>query len=488
VLSDGINFANTVEISGLTLENLYVKGVNTSLNALVKMSNTQADVKDLTLSGLVVDGAGAPSGTFTVTATEFKNLTSFCTFDTGCSGGTSLGAVPTTLILEDNYFHDVLGGVAARGLPVASNDNIDSVIARNNDWQDIGPATTSFGAAFKAFYVDELTMEDNTIKNVGTSGFNPSGEAPYGAGLDMRRVGHAEVRHNEFNNTQQAIAVEPISGDTNPPLTPTGVIEGNLLKDNQFGIYLPANTDVNPGLAARMNSIVGSVQKGIHNGGSATLNAENNWWGCNTGPNTTGCDAISGTVDFDPWLVLGVNADPSFIRPGGDTSEITADLRRNSDDQLAGEAFPDGTPVSFATDLGNIPPEGSTSGGVATQTLTSGPEEGRANVTATLDGQNATTSVRITSCTIMGTSGDDTLIGTTGRDEICGLGGVDVIDGKAGNDTLLGGPDNDDLRGAAGKDELFGGNGGDELNTRDGVKMRSGACAAPREHVNRGEG
>lgn len=148
----------------------------------------------------------------------------------------------------------------------------------------------------------------------------------------------------------------------------------------------------------------------------------------------------------------------------------------------------DSIPVAFATDLGTIPAEGATSAGAATQALTSGQEEGRANVTATLDGQTANPRVLITPCTIMGTSGDVTLRGTAGRDVICGLGGVDVIVGLDGNDSLRGGPGNDDLRGddgndelrgadgedtlrgEAGNDDLYGGDDSDELNARDGVQ------------------
>lgn len=43
-------------------------------------------------------------------------------------------------------------------------------------------------------------------------------------------------------------------------------------------------------------------------------------------------------------------------------------------------------------------------------------------------------------CTIRGTSGNDTLVGTAGDDVICGLDGNDTIRGQAGADTIVGGP------------------------------------------------
>jgi hypothetical protein len=92
-------------------------------------------------------------------------------------------------------------------------------------------------------------------------------------------------------------------------------------------------------------------------------------------------------------------------------------------------------------------------------TLTSGTLSG-----CGVTGQNGvfgTASVTITTCTIVGTAGNDHLGGTSGADEICGLGGndrlngldgADTLYGNGGNDTLIGGPGNDSLDGGAGTD------------------------------------
>ncbi len=99
----------------------------------------------------------------------------------------------------------------------------------------------------------------------------------------------------------------------------------------------------------------------------------------------------------------------------------------------------------------------------------------------------------LSTCTINGTTGDDTLIGTANKDVICGRGGNDTIYARAGNDVVFlkanqtaevfleegddfldaslaqsvkadGGPGNDELIGSNGNDELSGGEGdsGDE--------------------------
>jgi hypothetical protein len=79
---------------------------------------------------------------------------------------------------------------------------------------------------------------------------------------------------------------------------------------------------------------------GINDGAAGTLDAENNWWGCNFGPGTggTGCTGTpngvgitgSGIVDANPWLVLGTSASPNPTTPGGN-STVTADMTHNSD-------------------------------------------------------------------------------------------------------------------------------------------------------------
>jgi hypothetical protein len=75
------------------------------------------------------------------------------------------------------------------------------------------------------------------------------------------------------------------------------------------GIKLSAAFGANSGVVANNNNIFGNagdgleVVAGAHTG---RLDAERNWWGAATGPNTPGADEVndpSGVVDFTPWLV-----------------------------------------------------------------------------------------------------------------------------------------------------------------------------------------
>jgi Ca2+-binding RTX toxin-like protein len=66
-------------------------------------------------------------------------------------------------------------------------------------------------------------------------------------------------------------------------------------------------------------------------------------------------------------------------------------------------------------------------------------------------------------CTIVGTSGNNTITGTAAKDVICGLGGNDTIKGMGGNDIIDGGTGNDVVYGGTGNDVVYGGTGDDKL-------------------------
>lgn len=72
------------------------------------------------------------------------------------------------------------------------------------------------------------------------------------------------------------------------------------------------------------------------------------------------------------------------------------------------------------------------------------------------------------SCTITGSSGNDTLRGTAGNDVICGLGGNDTIIGGNGADIIYGDDGSDTINGGGGNDVIQGSNGSDRISGDDG--------------------
>jgi uncharacterized repeat protein (TIGR01451 family) len=91
-----------------------------------------------------------------------------------------------------------------------------------------------------------------------------------------------------------------------------------------------------------------------------------------------------------------------------------------------------------------------------TATVTASGDSNHANDTA-----GVTVTVKGSSCTIVGTFGDDDLRGTRHHDVICGLAGDDHIDGGGADDVLYGNEGDDVLLGGDAADKIDGGPGND---------------------------
>ena len=129
-------------------------------------------------------------------------------------------------------------------------------------------------------------------------------------------------------------------------------------------------------------------------GGEPVLDANENWWGQNSGPGPTDIYAV-GTVTATTWLQLRFVAGASTLGAGGSTG-LTADLLGlNSGGPLAAADL-QGLPAvpSSPTAIFHDPILGSLSGastqfaqGIATATFTAGATKGLASVAASLDNQ-----------------------------------------------------------------------------------------------------
>ncbi len=133
-------------------------------------------------------------------------------------------------------------------------------------------------------------------------------------------------------------------------------VTSNTFENNEHGVHLgtgSATADTSS-LDAHFNLFLNS-SPGVKHYSDATINVENNWWGCNGGPaDTVNCgEAIAGDgyFFFAPWLVLTMNAGPVEI-PVGDIAVVEVDLNHNSDgDDISTIGMvSDGTYVVFASD------------------------------------------------------------------------------------------------------------------------------------------
>jgi hypothetical protein len=211
--------------------------------------------------------------------------------------------------------------------------------------------------------------------------------------------GNLTVSNNTFSGASNvAVAAISVNDPQNQTASNSSVtFTGNTITGATVGLQLldqpgfPADSFF-PQLTAHFNRIVATTA--IDNPQNNTSNMENNWWGCNAGPGNTGCGAVTGTgADFDPWFVLAASATPNAIAPGG-SSNVAADITRNSDNVVPASAPPD-MPVSFSATNGTMNPTSATlTAGAASSTFTS-TNASNAVASATVDNQNANAPITI---------------------------------------------------------------------------------------------
>jgi hypothetical protein len=151
------------------------------------------------------------------------------------------------------------------------------------------------------------------------------------------------------------------------------------------------------GVVANFNRFRGASTNAVQNDSATTLDATHNWWGCNGGPGTSGCLGKGGTgaVDSSPHLVLNGTATPTSVFQH-ESSAIDANVSRDSAGNTpAGNVFPSGVPVAFATNLGAVSPANATTNGPVASSVFASADAGIADVTAKLDSQTITMPVTV---------------------------------------------------------------------------------------------
>ena len=150
----------------------------------------------------------------------------------------------------------------------------------------------------------------------------------------------------------------------NGPTTMTG----NSFVSGTYGFLTYAGVST---VTATGNAFSPSIPNGFYNDGSPA-DARNNWWGCNTGPNTAGCATVTGPgvvqTTTAPRLVLSASVNPDPVLKTASTA-VTADLKHNSDGDPV-TVTPVAKTVTFSSDNGTYAsPTATLQDGVATRTL-----------------------------------------------------------------------------------------------------------------------
>jgi autotransporter-associated beta strand protein len=269
------------------------------------------------------------------------------------------------------------GFVAGRTAPPSANVNEPGAV----------PAPMAFNVG-----VPDL---DKFFKNGSRDPNAPKPNAPPVAPFSASFKGNTVDGQNKVNSTGVYFTTSQIAfGNGNPKVA----FSSNTVVNNVDGFYLETANGFTLETAASFNRIVNNTNSAVTTSNLGTLNGsmENNWWGCNAGPNNLGCGNVVGSgVDFDPWIVLGISASPGTIPPGGSTT-VTADMTHNSNNAVPSVTeFVPPVAVTFGATNGTVfPTSGTITNGQATTTFTSN-STSSGSALATVDNQTVSTPINV---------------------------------------------------------------------------------------------
>lgn len=388
---EGIDWygTNNGEISGNIVQNSGVVGiyVHSSLNNLISgniVTRTQIDsihTYDCNGDGIFL---ATSSNSNTISGnTISNNANNGIHFWNGCYYNTIVGNTITNngngIYLYESHFNSIISGNNVSGnsnagiyLYRSSVNNISNNIANSNGY-----------GIYVDTYSDSNNVESNTVANSILDG------------VTMGASTGNTIKNNIMSYNGRYGFWSNYYGNT---------ITGNTILNNLRGIGL--NNYLDNGLAETINynRIFNNteynllyLQPASHGTPDATLN----WWGTNS--QTEIASKISGTVNYNPWLYMTINANSTTIN-NGETSLITVSFNNQFDGTTisplnpADGHIPDGIPLTFNTDLGSIGSktiQKETSGGIATATLTADETPGIAHVNAVTDAQTVNIDVTI---------------------------------------------------------------------------------------------
>jgi hypothetical protein len=290
----------------------------------------------------------------------------------------------------------------------------NSILSNNQSVTSTGGAIENRGS----LTLTNVTMQNNTAKALGgainsirsltvTNSTFTNNQAEAGGALYINTDStfSATITGSTFTNNHTVATASgvtddgaAIAADTDGSVSITmSTFTGNGAANNGGALYFnDSNTQAAVGtMTANFNRIVGNTAatgSGLYRA-SGTVNAINNWWGCNAGPTASPCDLVAGTATFNPWLFLRLSASPTTINTGG-TSTLTANFLTNSASQAISAANLTalvGVTATFGGTLGTVSPTTTSIGsnGQATSTFTAGSTPGSGAGSVTVDSQPA---------------------------------------------------------------------------------------------------
>jgi hypothetical protein len=407
-------------ISVTTQTDLNGTGPGCSLRDAILSANLGSNVGGCTGTDGTTDTISVPAGTYDLSAGELDAGTYVGADITIQGAGSATTTIqqtsPTARVFNlDPY---VVGSVAI---------SISGVTISGGEAQAFGG-----GAILGGGPGDTLTLANSVVSGNGCSGNNS------GAGINWSPAGNVTITDSTFSDNTCGEAggaiVYTASGGTLD-------ITGSTFTDNSAGaagsaggaLFLGQSGDAattftvsnstftenhatnasgiggaiyvgSGSLTASFNRIVGNTAglgggMGIRGG---TTVATDDWWGCNSGPNTAGCDTVNnsgGTLTSSPWITLTDTPSPSTVQ-SEQASTLTASVLQDSSSQTLTPADVSamvGVTVSWGSATnGSLSAEEATiqTSGTATATLT--PDGSCNNESASASVDNAVVAASVT--------------------------------------------------------------------------------------------
>jgi hypothetical protein len=309
------------------------------------------------------------------------------------------------------------GGVAVAGGDLTVTD---CVISGNTSGSSAGGGVYfSAQRAADDLIVDGTTFSANTMAN--TSASAPGATSNGGGALAVR----ADVAGGSMDITGTRFTGNTATGAGTGADARGGAVYVRSGSPTFTGSVFTGNTATGTGGATgeggalyaagtatlTLSRVVGNTASTggavVQNGG--TLTVARTWWGCNQGPNATGCDEVTSTAGdlvTEPHLTLGVTVAPSSLATDA-TATATAGFRTDSaGGAVAGDDLSalTGVPVTWSATGGALSDQQNAIGsGRATATYT-GSAAGAGSVRAVVDGQQVDGAVTVTASPVAPTA------------------------------------------------------------------------------------
>ena len=407
------------------------------------------DASDVTIDSLTVDGAGQGNNnnyrfegisyhnaSGTVHVTDILHIRDN-PFD-GLQSGTGFYAynddnISRTITFKNNTINDYQkNGIAfvGNGLHgiIASNSIQGQGQTTLNAQNGIELAYGATGSIYTNFILSNFYTGDPSYDASGILLYQTSAQTVdiynnifQGNGDDILidAVPSYNIHDNTLNGTTSASGHNSYGINFYSDSTASvGTVISNTITGHNYGIgaYTYPVTDTTAVITATYNRIVGngvgidSSADITDNVASSAVTANHNWWGCNTGPNTTGCDTTAGPITATTWLILKASASANSVYVSN-TATITGTIIFDNNNANSQGYVPNGTPVTFTvvpSNAGSVSPTATvTSSGIATTTFTAGNIVTNTVVQVKVDNQVVTTTINVLCNTALVTGSGD---------------------------------------------------------------------------------